>query len=406
MPEFHRMITYLHLYEHGTKGRNIGYSKIEKRGGQCLVEIHMKNTGYSLSPIPVYFYVKKQQKFLGIPLGSLSLHRGNGDFKARLDTGNLAGCGYDLSDVKGIYLPLSEQVMFVSQWDNDEFVREHFQEAPQSSALDDPAEQSLIGNDANTSQDMAVPQDHAPSAEQQQSVPSSNTIMEQDMSAAMPSPQQDGSLSSNVITQDTLSNPSAEQQNVPNQNPGASPDTIPAPPDTPVSNEPEKTSHLPDNITAAEAAPNRFRNNRRNVSLFPRMATPQKKEPVLEDWNLKWKLIMEKYPVMTPFAGDEDTLCVRLELKDLRELPKKYWYFGNNSFLLHGFFNYRHLILGVQEKSGNKKWFLGIPGIFQNPERVMASLFGFPEFRNTKSSPTNTGEFGYWYRYLDEASTP
>ena len=32
----------------------------------------------------------------------------------------------------------------------------------------------------------------------------------------------------------------------------------------------------------------------------------------------------------------------------------------------------------------------------------MATLFGFQEFRNEKSVPVNTGEFGYWYRYLNE----
>ncbi|MCI9004998.1 MAG: hypothetical protein HFH39_07125 [Lachnospiraceae bacterium] len=124
--------------------------------------------------------------------------------------------------------------------------------------------------------------------------------------------------------------------------------------------------------------------------------------PPDEDWSMKWQMLLENYPVMTPFAGDEKTLCIRLELKDLRLLPQKYWYLGNNSFLLHGFFNYRYLILGMTEKSGQKKWFLGIPGIFQNPERVMATLFGFPGFRNEKSASINTGEFGYWYRYLEE----
>lgn len=57
-----------------------------------------------------------------------------------------------------------------------------------------------------------------------------------------------------------------------------------------------------------------------------------------ENWDLRWRFILENYPVMTPFAGDEDTLCVRMELKDLRQLPKQFWYLGNNSFLLHGFF--------------------------------------------------------------------
>lgn len=42
------------------------------------------------------------------------------------------------------------------------------------------------------------------------------------------------------------------------------------------------------------------------------------------------------YPYFT-LPEDKNVECVRIELKDLRELPRKYWYLGNNSFLLHGF---------------------------------------------------------------------
>ena len=69
--------------------------------------------------------------------------------------------------------------------------------------------------------------------------------------------------------------------------------------------------------------------------------------------------------------------AVQLELSDIRELPKRYWYLGNNSFLLHGFFNYRHLLFGKLE---NGEWFIGVPGFYERQERVMASIFGFPGF--------------------------
>lgn len=42
-----------------------------------------------------------------------------------------------------------------------------------------------------------------------------------------------------------------------------------------------------------------------------------------------------------PFS-EKNITCIKIELKDLRELPRKYWYLGNNSFLLHGF-----LITGI-----------------------------------------------------------
>ena len=111
--------------------------------------------------------------------------------------------------------------------------------------------------------------------------------------------------------------------------------------------------------SAAEAVPN-FRENVQSRNGIPLPSIP-KLAPLPENWSLKWEFIMENYPVMTPFAGDEKTLCVRWELKDLRLLPRQYWYLGNNSFLLHGFFNYRRNIICLRRSSirlGRSCWLL------------------------------------------------
>lgn len=121
-----------------------------------------------------------------------------------------------------------------------------------------------------------------------------------------------------------------------------------------------------------------------------------------QPWPQKWQFILENYPVMTPFEGEEEIQCVRIELKDLRMLPKRYWYLGNNSFLLHGFFNYRYLILGAMTVEDKKRWFIGVPGIFQSQEKVMAAIFGFTEYKSEKKSEHKTEQFGYWYRFMDE----
>ena len=94
------------------------------------------------------------------------------------------------------------------------------------------------------------------------------------------------------------------------------------------------------------------------------------------DWNAVWEELCREHKPAALFE-EWDTQCIQLELKDLRSLPKKYWYLGNNSFLLHGFFNYRYLVLG---RTAEERWFLGVPGISETGERVMAAIFGFPEF--------------------------
>lgn len=119
-------------------------------------------------------------------------------------------------------------------------------------------------------------------------------------------------------------------------------------------------------------------------------------------WMDLWEKLNGMYGAKNLFENMPEISGIHMELKDLRELPKKYWYLGSNSFLLHGFFNYRHLLLGKMENESGRKWFIGVPGIYQNQEKVLAAVFGFPEFRQEKDTGVKTGQFGYWYRFMDE----
>ena len=112
------------------------------------------------------------------------------------------------------------------------------------------------------------------------------------------------------------------------------------------------------------------------------------------DWETCWEFLLANHEHFAFYKEGEIT-CVKIELKHIRELPRRYWYLGNNSFLLHGFFNYRYLVVGKMEE---RTWFIGVPGIYQAQERVMATIFGFPEFM---PEPVEN-QFGYWYRIVEE----
>ncbi len=417
MSEFRRMITYLYLYEQGAKRHNVGFAKIEKRGKNCLIEIHMKNTGHSSPSIPVYFYARNNQRLPGILIGSMGLSRGNGDFKAVLEEEPFAGTIYSLEDIKGIFLPLSDQVMFVSQWDDSEFVREQFVDLAKEAASQKEAgkggQQGKMAGRRGSQQGALAGRKNGPetsgtspavltAADERKNADGSTGLGNPDPDAAAASGHSD--IDRELSSGSDFGGSAAPAPHSPGFG-GPAPHSLDfggsvSSPHAPVPDSPEQGSPIgPADLEAAEAAPKRMPSGS-SATPFPSQPE-QEPEALPENWEQKWKFILENYPVMTPFAGDEDTICVRLELKDIRLLPRPYWYLGNNSFLLHGFFNYRYLILGAMEKSGKKRWFLGIPGIYQNPERVMATLFGFPEFRNEKSAPVNTGEFGYWFRYLN-----
>lgn len=114
-----------------------------------------------------------------------------------------------------------------------------------------------------------------------------------------------------------------------------------------------------------------------------------------------WQELLETQEVLHPFP-DESIRCIRIELKDLRVLPQSNWHLCNNSFLLHSFFTYRHLILGEITSAKNSRWFVGVPGIQYRQEHVLAAIFGFSDFLPDKDSADADAPFGYWYRTISE----
>lgn len=98
----------------------------------------------------------------------------------------------------------------------------------------------------------------------------------------------------------------------------------------------------------------------------------------------------------------------KIQRQDLSRLPRKEWRLANNSFLLHGYYNYHHLLY-IEE---NGQTFIGVPGIFHEKEKMAANAFGFNEFRRLtdmevelSDEEKNTyDDFGYWCRQVETSS--
>ena len=95
--------------------------------------------------------------------------------------------------------------------------------------------------------------------------------------------------------------------------------------------------------------------------------------------------------------------CIKITPHDISYLPKKYWHLCNNSFLLHGFYNYKYLLLCEKKMDSGKKYLVGVPGMFHQKEQVIARMFGFTEFEcnnATNRYGNKAMKFGYWCMYL------
>ena len=107
----------------------------------------------------------------------------------------------------------------------------------------------------------------------------------------------------------------------------------------------------------------------------------------------KWKQLSAIYPHISPFQDEREYLSICPA--DFVILPDKYYRLANNSFLLHGYYNYKHLILSRLNVKGQQVYYIGVPGNFYDRERQVAILFGFESFE-CLSEPAVSGDYGYY----------
>ena len=302
MSGMQRFISYLYLYENEEKAGNVGFAKIELRGEDCRIEVHMRGTFTNNLSCKIYLFTNEQNFIHGICIGDMKILNGAGNFGKIVPAAKIGPAGKTFAQMDGLLVLCEDERIFATKW----------------------------------KEGVEVPIGLRTFREDMMPVPEKVTKPEQKTS----------------------------KQKTPEQE----------------VSKPESAD-----IHVAEVP-------MRNI--FPEL-----------EWNERWKSMLEEYPVSQPFENKAIT-CVRIELKDLRELPKRYWYLGNNSFLLHGFFNYHHLLIGNEVGDDGERWFLGVPGVYQPQERVMAAIFGFQEFIPEQGHHEYTGEplnqFGYWCRAMDE----
>lgn len=349
MAGIQRFVTYLYLYEQDQKLRGTGFAKIEIRGEQCRIEIHMKDAGITGETSPVYLFTRETEGLTAVEIGTIALRNGTGDYKGMIKSSGIAHSPYHISDMKGILILVNDRYMFASQWDDAPVTRREIvvwqPQIVQPQGVPVQKMQSQNAEQHSALQSNMQPQDTA-----QQSA------VQQNMQRQM------GQLQNAALQQEV------PQEGVLQEN----------------GRELSGNDQAPVTIKATEMPMRRFMQGKEKETLLDSFLRLQKR---VEDVDI--------------FETEHAKICgIHIELRDIRELPKSYWYLGNNSFLLHGFFSYRYLLLGKRMTEGREAFFLGVPGVLQNQERVMAALFGFAEFLPESSaeiSQENQQEvFGYW----------
>jgi len=137
---------------------------------------------------------------------------------------------------------------------------------------------------------------------------------------------------------------------------------------------------------------------------FSEEDSPEEEQEELpaEEENVTATEVQQERPMpgepYTPFEDGDFFNCRKIKPGDLPCFSGKNCPLRQNRFLLYGYYNFGHLLLCTKE---NGQQILGVPGIYDQQERFMANMFGFPFFRKSREIQVPGRQGGYWYRLIN-----
>lgn len=451
MSAYHRLISYIYAYEGGIKGKNTGFAKLETRGTSCRIQVSVRRVFAGGSPIGVYLLAGQEE----IRIGTLFVRGGNGEFRAVVNCENIEGSGCNMEECCGLTLHETDSAWraYTTIWEDAvahaaevdladvtaEKVRE--QEAEKEEATRKLAEN--VSGEVNSASVGKEKLDEASELTRSGEMESQDTstetekneavnINETDFGISQPQPEklEDSNLE---IFEDTetmeavpdISETSDHQeaevvqeaqtetpqesfqestQEVQTETPKESfqesyqeAQTEARRKDSQESTREVRKEALPDSPPDHQEA---FQSDSQNQKQS--QPDSSKEFPKEDPAESLWNRLRAAYPKVTAFECSDGCEILVIKPQDIGLLPRENWVYGNNSFLLHGYYNYRYLILARLGKSGERgRYILGVPGHYGNNEKYMAAMFGFDRFVRSTRQPPRDSRFGYWYTDLN-----
>ena len=373
MSDYRRLISYIYAYEGGVKGKNIGYAKIEVRNGQCRIQVNVKKVYVGSNEIGVYLLAPGEEIFLG----RIFVRGGAGEFRIQVKADNIEGSGCGIERCYGLTVHDVDSAWrcYTTIWED---------------AVAQAAELELGDVTAENARRREEPEkaeaDEAKEAETPPELPISDEIereLEREEERMEAAPPWEEPEEVTVQAEET-----AEQAD------GEEPEEVTV--------QAEETAEPTACEEAGEPTVRAEETSRGQEAPEPEDMAKLKELDRLEQENTRssnlWNRLERQYTKVLAFDYDNGCEILSIKPQDIGLLPREIWVYGNNSFLLHGYYNYRHLILArLNNPQGAPRYLLGVPGHYFSNEKYMASMFGFPHFVLAKKQPEEDGRFGYWY---------
>ena len=451
MSAYHRLISYIYAYEGGIKGKNTGFAKLETRGTSCRIQVSVRRVFAGGSPIGVYLLAGQEE----IRIGTLFVRGGNGEFRAVVNCENIEGSGCNMEECCGLTLHETDSAWraYTTIWEDAvahaaevELADVTAEKVREQEAEKEEATRKLVENVTGEVNSASVGKEKldeaselARSGEMENQDTSTETekkeavnINETDFGISQPQPEklEDSNLE---IFEDTetmeavpdISETSDHQEaEVVQETQTETPQESFQESNQEVQTETPKESFQESYQEAqTEARRKDSQESTREVQKeMPPDSPPDHQEAFQSDsQNQKqpqpdsskefpkedpaeslWNRLRAAYPKVTAFECADGCEILVIKPQDIGLLPRENWVYGNNSFLLHGYYNYRYLILARLGKPGERgRYILGVPGHYGNNEKYMAAMFGFDRFVRSTRQPPRDSRFGYWYTDLN-----
>ena len=451
MSAYHRLISYIYAYEGGIKGKNTGFAKLETRGTSCRIQVSVRRVFAGGSPIGVYLLAGQEE----IRIGTLFVRGGNGEFRAVVNCENIEGSGCNMEECCGLTLHETDSAWraYKTIWEDAvahaaeveladvtaEKVRE--QEAEKEEATRKLAEN--VSREVNSASVGKEKLDEASELTRSGEMESQDTstetekkeavnINETDFGISQPQPEklensnleifedtetmeavpdisetsdhQEAEVVQEVQTETPQESFQESNQEVQTETPQESSQESYQEAQTEARRKDSQESTrevwkeaLPDSPPDHQEAFQPGSQNQKQPQ-----PDSSKESPKEDPAETLWDRLRVTYPKVTAFECADGCEILVIKPQDIGLLPRENWVYGNNSFLLHGYYNYRYLILARLGKPGERgRYILGVPGHYGNNEKYMAAMFGFDRFVRSTRQPPRDSRFGYWYTDLN-----
>lgn len=427
MINWNRFISYIYRYHNGKKCDNAGFAKVSRNGDKCSVHIGLRDImDSSRSCYNVYLYVETQDigdegparaNIVYIPklqyLGKMCISRGRGTGQFLTDWDNIGGSHRPIMAFNGIYICRDDgSDIFCSSWtdNNCDYTMPRYGDAPapeHASHEDRPLPGHVDRGEVARNDPGHVKDDsHIAAAEKMRREETAGHVgtfghgeaaelgevagyKEAVKNTAHPedSGTEHGGAVYADLTGDVPDGGSSVGMSAGmsvGMFAGMSTGTVETDQNSKVASDLAGT--VLDNMASVDRAQMDM-NNR--ISAVERLMNTKDKLPDIVP------------TFFTGGTGDSAVLnCVKITPNDIGLLDMNNWKLGINSFLTHGYYSYRYILLGRlvfdQNNMNDKRYVIGVPGIYSSREKYLADIFGFGRFIMADKNDRKTGRFGYW----------